>query len=451
MGQYSVRPPEEVLNILKTFKERGFDAYAVGGCVRDSVLGLAPKDWDIATSALPEDTKRLFDKTADTGLKHGTVTVRTDGRAFEITTFRVDGIYGDGRHPDKVEFTGDLEDDLGRRDFTMNAMAWDEEAGIVDPFGGKDDIAAKIIKTVGDPGERFREDGLRMLRAIRFAARLDFDIHGETLEAISENKELIGNVSNERIRDELTGILTSGHPMKFRLLKETGLLALILPELEACFRTPQNNPHHMYNVGEHSLRAAAAVKSDAVLRWAMLLHDTGKAVTRTTDEKGIDHFYGHVSRSVEIAGSILRSLRFDNKSMDKIIRLIKHHDREIVPRPRPVAKAVNAVGEDIFLDLLDVKRADKSAQISSDVQKGLEYMDLIEKIYNDMKMEKYCFELKDLAINGEDLIRMGFKEGKEIGRTLDILLDKVMENPSLNDKKLLIGIASGRLKEQKNI
>jgi tRNA nucleotidyltransferase (CCA-adding enzyme) len=436
-----IQPPEKVLNILRTLKENGCEAYAVGGCVRDSVLGRTPKDWDITTIALPFFVKELFTKTIDTGLKHGTVTVMLEGEAFEVTTFRIDGQYEDGRRPNKVEFTANLEDDLRRRDFTMNAMAWNDERGIVDPFGGMKDIAAGIIKAVGKPGERFSEDSLRILRAVRFAARLGFEIENRTLKAAKEQSSLISNVSSERIREELTGILTSDHPMKFMLLKEIGILKLILPEMEACFNTPQNNPHHAYGVGEHTLRAVAACVNDKNLRWAMLLHDTGKAVTHTTDEKGIDHYYGHPAKSVEIASGILGRLKFDNRSTDRILRLIKYHDREIAPVPKAVAKAVNVVGEDIFPDLMNVKRADKSAQIPKDIKKGLEYVDRIEGIYNELKEKRQCLKLSDMAINGNDLIDMGFEQGKEVGRVLGLLFEKVLDDPALNERRLLTELA----------
>ncbi len=437
-----IRPPENVLDILRIFRENSYDAYAVGGCVRDSVLGKEPKDWDIATNALPAAIKALFEKTIDTGLAHGTVTVMLKGEAYEVTTFRIDGKYEDGRHPTRVEFTGRLEDDLRRRDFTMNAMAWKEESGIVDPFDGMKDIAAGVIRAVGKPGERFREDALRMLRAIRFAARLGFEIHCETLEAICENSGLINSVSSERIREELNGILSADNPMKFDILRETGLLKLILPEFEACFNTPQRNPHHVYNVGEHSLRAVTAIEPDKCLRWTMLLHDTGKAVTRITDDKGIDHFYGHPEKSMEIAGDILGRLRFDNRSISRILRLIKYHDREILPQPRAVAKAVHAVGDDIFLDLMKVKRADKFAQNPLDKQKGMEYVDLIESIYNKLKTENNCLKLKELAVNGGDLIELGFEEGREVGQMLAFLFQKVLDDPALNDKKILSELAA---------
>jgi len=444
-----IQPPERVLNILRIFKENGFDAYAVGGCIRDSVLGTKPKDWDFTTNALPSEMKVLFKKAIDTGLKHGTVTVVLEGESFEITTFRIDGKYEDGRHPSHVEFTQQLEDDLRRRDFTMNAMAWNEVRGIVDPFGGRADISARLIRAVGEAGERFQEDALRMLRAVRFSARLGFEIYSSTLRAICDNCRMISNVSSERIREELNGTLTADDPMKFDLLRETGLMKLILPEFEACFNTPQHNPHHVYNVGEHSLRAVAAIENDKCLRWTMLLHDTGKAVTRFTDEKGIDHYYGHPAKSMEIAGGILARLKFDNRSIERILRLIKFHDREIAPQPKAVAKAVNVVGEDIFLDLLKVKRADKSAQNPADKQKGLEYVDSIENIYFGLKAEKSCLELKDMALNGRDLLGMGFKEGREVGRILSILFEKVLDDPTLNEKRFLAELAAELLVKKK--
>lgn len=440
-----IRLPEKVLNILQTLKENGWEAYAVGGCVRDSILGTEPKDWDITTNALPFFVKGLFYKTIDTGLKHGTVTVMLDGEAFEVTTFRIDGCYEDGRRPNSVEFTGRLEDDLRRRDFTMNAIAWNEESGIVDPFGGMEDIASGMIRAVGEPEERFSEDSLRILRAVRFAARLGFEVEKRTLLAAAVKSSLIENVSSERIRGELTGILTSEHPMKFRLLKDIGILKLTLPEVEACFHTPQNNPHHIYDVGEHTLHAVAACVNDRILRWVMLLHDIGKPVTWFTDDKGIDHYYGHPLKSMEMAKGILSRLKFDNKSTDKILRLIKYHDREINPAPKAVAKAVNVVGEDIFLDLMNVKRADKYAQNPKDIPKGLEQINQIEKIYFGLKSENCCLNPKDMAINGNDLIGMGFRQGREVGRALDYLFKKVLEDPSLNEKRFLSELAANLL------
>jgi len=440
-----VKINRDISQIFDIFKKNGFDAYVVGGCVRDSLLGKKPVDWDIATDAEPSRIKALFEKTVDTGIKHGTVTVIMNGQAYEVTTFRIDGKYEDGRHPSSVRFTGNIEDDLRRRDFTMNALAWNEEKGIVDPFGGVRDIEARLIRAVGVPGERFKEDALRMLRAIRFAATLDFEIHRETLEAIAENRELIRNISAERIRDELTGIITSPNPGKFMLLKETGLLEIILPEVNACFNTPQHNPHHIYNVGEHTMKTVESVENSPILRWTMLLHDTGKALTRTTDAKGVDHYYGHARKSEELSRDILKRLRFDNKSSDRVLRLIRYHDRQILPGSKYVARAVNAVGEDIFMDLMKVKRADTLGKNPDEVEKRLRITDMVEKIYLKLKEENYCLGLDDLAVNGKDLMEIGFKEGKEIGRVLNLLLDKVFENPGLNDKKKLLELARREL------
>ncbi len=442
---FSIEPPQDVLYILNVMKINGFEAYAVGGCVRDAALDRVPKDWDIAVNAAPAEVKKLFDRTLDTGIKHGTVTVMLGQEAYEVTAFRIDGIYEDGRHPSSVEFTGSLEADLRRRDFTINAMAWNPARGLVDPFGGMSDLKARCIRAVGDPDARFREDALRMLRAVRFAARLGFEIEVGTLEGMRKNSGLILNVSSERIREELTGILTSEAPGKLILLRDAGIMGLILPEVEVCFNVPQNNPHHVYNVGEHSIRAAAAVENDSCLRWTMLLHDTGKALTRTTDGDGVDHFYGHPDKSVVIAENILKRLRFDNKSIDSILRLIRFHDRDIIPQPKAVAKAVSVIGGDLFEDLLKVKRADKAAQNPGDVDEGVGYVDRIEKIYMELLEGNSCLRLSDLAVNGRDLIGLGFKEGREIGEALNLLFEKVIEDPSLNDKAVLMRLAAETL------
>ena len=443
--EFSIRPPQNVLYILDVMRDNGFEAYAVGGCVRDAVLGRAPKDWDITANAAPAEVKGLFSRTLDTGIKHGTVTVMLGGEAYEVTTFRVDGIYEDGRHPSSVEFTGKIDDDLRRRDFTINAMAWNPGRGLVDLFGGTSDIKARCIRAVGDPDERFHEDALRMLRAVRFAAQLGFEIEAGTLEGIRKNSGLIYNVSSERIRDELSGILTAEDTGKLTLLRDTGIMGLILPELEVCFDTPQNNPHHVYNVGEHSIRAAAAIENDRYLRWTMLLHDIGKPAARTTDGNGVDHFYGHPDKSLAIAENILERLKFDNKSIDRILRLIRYHDRDIMPQPKAVAKAVSMVGEDLFEDLLRVKRADKAAQNPADAGEGIEYIDRLGKIYRELLEGNSCLKLGDLAINGQDLIGLGFHEGREIGSTLAALFDKVLEDPSLNNKAALTRMAAEML------
>ena len=434
--------PEEVDSILKSLNHKGFEAYIVGGCVRDSTIGRAPADWDIATAARPEQVKGIFEKTVDTGLKHGTVTVMVGAESFEVTTFRVDGEYEDARHPSSVEYTTSIEADLSRRDFTINAIAFHPDKEFVDPFGGIPDIGRKLIRTVGRADDRFQEDALRMLRAVRFSAQLGFSMDDEILRSIKANSRLISSISSERVRDELTRILVSGEPMKFVLLEETGLLQYVIPEFQRCFDTPQNHPYHIYDVAAHSLHAVAAIENDRCLRWAMLLHDIGKSVTRTTDDKGVDHFYGHPVKSEALAEVILKRLRFDNRSIDRILRLVRLHDREIVPAQKAVAKAVCAVGEDIFEDLLKVKAADKMAQNPKYREKGLNTVAEVKRIYLDMKESGRCLALKDLAINGSDLIGTGWPQGREIGRVLKQLLEKVIDEPGLNRKDRLLELAS---------
>ena len=434
--------PEDVGSILKSLNQRGFEAYIVGGCVRDCIIGRIPADWDIATAALPEQVKGIFEKTVDTGLKHGTVTVMIGAESFEVTTFRVDGEYEDARHPSSVEFTTSIEDDLSRRDFTINAMAFHPDKEFVDPFGGISDIERKLIRTVGGPDDRFQEDALRMLRAVRFSAQLGFSVEDEILRSIRANSRLISSISSERVRDELTRILVSSEPLKFALLQETGLLKHIIPEFERCFETPQNHPYHIYDVALHSLHAVGEIENDRCLRWAMLLHDIGKSATRTTDEKGVDHFYGHPVKSEALAEVILKRLRFDNRSIDRILRLIRLHDREIVPTYKAVARAVCAVGEDIFEDLLKVKAADKMAQNPKYRDKGLHTVAEVKRIYLEMKGSGRCLGLKDLAINGSDLIGTGWPQGREIGRALKQLLERVIDEPGLNRKDRLLELAS---------
>lgn len=434
----SINLPQEVEFILNILNEASFEAFIVGGCVRDRILGNTPKDWDITTNAKPEEVRKLFEKTIDTGIKHGTVTVLINNQNFEVTTYRIDGKYTDNRRPESVEFTSSLECDLSRRDFTINAIAYHPIKGFVDPFGGITDINNCTIKTVGNAAERFNEDALRMLRAIRFSAQLNFNIEANTLEAIIASTLLIHNISPERIRDELTKILVSVHPEKLQLLRDTGLLRLILPEFDACFETTQNHPYHKYNVAMHSIKAVSSIDAETALRWTMLLHDIGKHVTKTTDKNNIDHFYGHPHESMIAAKSILERLRFDNKTINKISRLIKHHDRAIAATDKSIRKAIQAVGDDVFLDLLKVEEADAKAQNLELSAEKLNKLDKIEQIYLEIKEKRQCLELKHLAVNGDDLINLGFKPGLEIGTILNKLLDLVIENPALNNKETLI-------------
>jgi len=307
--------PDNVSFIINKLNTHGFEAFIVGGCVRDSILGRTPNDWDITTNALPQHIKSIFEKTYDTGIRHGTVSVAVDGENIEVTTYRIDGGYSDHRRPDSVKFTSNLKEDLARRDFTINAIAYHPEEGLVDYFEGLKDLESGVIRAVGDAEQRFHEDALRMLRTIRFSAQLGFNIERATFDAIARSAGLIKNISSERIRDEINKILISQNPMYFDYLYETGLLHHIIPELTVCYQTRQNNPYHVYNVAGHIMHTVNSVKNTSILRWTMLLHDIGKPSQMTTDDKGIDHFYGHQEVSAELADVILNRLRFDKDSI----------------------------------------------------------------------------------------------------------------------------------------
>jgi len=433
--------PPEALHIINTLNAHGFEAYAVGGCVRDSILGRKPQDWDITTNAKPHQIKGIFQKTVDTGIKHGTVTVLDGGCGIEVTTYRIDGEYKDNRRPESVQFTSSLTDDLSRRDFTINSIAYHPSEGIVDPFNGLEDIRNKTIRTVGHPDSRFHEDALRMLRAVRFSAQLDFEVHGDTLDAIKRNHSLIKNISWERTRDELTKLLTSEHPFRLALLHDTGLLQHVLPEFDLCFHITQNHPYHVYNVAIHTLHAVASIEATTILRWAMLLHDTGKAVTKTTDRNNIDHFYGHPKKSEEIAIRVLKRLRFDAKSTDLICRLIKHHDMDIKPTHKSVRRAVRSIGDDIFWNLLKVQEADRKAQNPEKLPPRQKMLNEIRNIYREIKESNQCLSLKELAIDGSDLLKAGFSQGPHIGKVLNRLLDAVIDDPELNRRDKLLELA----------
>ena len=438
--------PNSVKFILEKLNNAGFSAFIVGGCVRDALLGLTPDDWDVCTSAEPHEIKKIFPKTIDTGIKHGTVTVIANGETIEVTTFRKDGDYKDNRHPETVAFTPSLEEDLSRRDFTVNAMAYNEKTGLVDLFGGINDLDKKIIKCVGDPEIRFTEDALRILRAVRFSAQKGFVIEENTLLAIKNLCALVNNLSVERIISEITKILVSDNPDKIKLLYETGVLEHIMPEMCRCFETQQNIKWHIYDVGMHSLVATSHVFPKPYLRFAALMHDWGKPKSRGLNPDGSDHFRNHAKESVVLAEEFLTKYKFSNLDKDRILRLIKHHDREIIPEKKCVRRALNIVGEDIFLDLLDLKRADCKAQNFTLTAPRMKTYEEIEALYYKIKEDGEAFSLKDLAVNGNDLMKLGFK-GKEIGEILNALLSHVLDFPCNNNKEFLIGFAT---KQRKN-
>lgn len=434
--------PEKVKYIIQTIQAAGFEAFAVGGCVRDSILGREPDDWDITTSAQPEEVKGLFRRTVDTGIRHGTVTVLIEKEGFEVTTYRIDGEYADSRHPEEVTFTTNLVEDLKRRDFTINAMAYNDDAGLVDVFGGIEDMEKKLIKCVGSPEERFGEDALRIMRAIRFSAQLGYEIAPDTVEAISKLVPTLQNISAERIQVELVKLISSPHPEYLRQAYEMGVTKVIFPEWDKAMETPQRNPHHCYSVGEHTLHAMEEVEADKVLRLSMMLHDIGKPETITKDEEGIHHFYGHAELGERMARQILRRLRFDNDTIYMVSKLVLYHDygNGVTPTSKIVRKAINKIGEDAFPRLFTIKKADLAAQSDYEREKKAEVLTKWEACYHQIVERKECVSLRTLAVTGRDLMDAGMSPGKELGETLQKLLEIVIEKPEANTKDYLLSL-----------
>ena len=433
-----IKMPDNAKKILDTMHKAGFEAYVVGGCVRDALLGREPMDWDITTNALPEDTKKLFRRTIDTGIEHGTVTVMMGKEGYEITTYRIDGKYEDNRHPSEVTFTKNLTEDMKRRDFTINAMAYNEEEGLIDKFGGVDDLNNRVIRCVGEPMERFSEDALRIMRAVRFSAQLDYSIEVRTAAAVKELAPTLKKISAERIQVELIKLLESDHPEKFMDLYELGITKVILPEFDTCMVTKQKNPHHVYDVGTHIVKSLEYVRADKVLRLSMLLHDIGKPATIKSDEEGIDHFHGHAELGAKMAHSIFRRLKFDRETMDRVCNLIKYHDYRFPAEPRNVRRAINKVGVEDFPLLLEVKYADTMAQSMYYRKEKLEALEEIRKLYDTIIEEKECVTLKQLAVGGRELIALGISPGKQIGDILSAMLSDVIDNPEHNTKEYLL-------------
>lgn len=437
-----IKLPQKVKFIIDTITQAGYEAYAVGGCVRDSILGREPDDWDITTSATPMQVKELFRRTIDTGIQHGTVTVMLEKEGFEVTTYRIDGKYEDSRHPKEVIFTPSLEEDLKRRDFTINAMAYNEKDGIIDLFGGMEDIKNKRICCVGEPKERFSEDALRIMRAVRFSAQLGYAIEENTAAAIKELAPTLKNISAERIQVELVKLVTSPNPDFLRIAYEQGVTAVIMPEFDRIMATEQNNPHHCYSVGEHTLHAMKSVAADKVLRLSLLFHDFGKAETKTIDEKGICHFHGHPQVSEELTRKILHRLRFDNDTLHKVSKLVLYHDygNGVVPTDRIVRRAVNKIGDELFPLFLQVRQADLDAQSEYKRDEKQKNLDLWKQKYQELHERGDCVSLKMLSVTGSDLIQAGMKPGKELGETLNKMLEIVLDNPEMNTKEKLLNL-----------
>ena len=433
-----IQLPAKVHHIITTLQKHGYEAYAVGGCVRDSILGRRPDDWDITTSAAPFETKALFEKTFDTGIEHGTITVLLGKEGFEVTTYRIDGKYEDNRHPTEVTFTRNLSEDLLRRDFTINAMAYNEQDGLVDLFGGMQDLENKVIRCVGNAEARFSEDALRILRAVRFSAQLGFGIEEETQEAIRKLSPNLASISAERIQTELIKLLVSPHPERIREAWELGITPVIMPEFDAIMETTQETPHHAWSVGEHTIRAMQQTERDKVLRLTMLFHDMGKPAMKTVDEDGCAHFKGHSPVSEKIAKDIMRRLKFDNDTMRKVTKLVCYHDYRMPAEAKNVRRAMNKIGEDLFPYYMKVRRADVIAQSDYQRKEKLENLDAIEALYKEILEKKECVSLKTLAVTGNDLIQAGIEKGPEIGRVLGMLLEEVIEHPEWNTKEILL-------------
>lgn len=430
--------PKNVDIAINLLQSAGFEAYAVGGCVRDSLLGKTPNDWDITTSAKPENMKSVFADfhCIDTGIKHGTVTVVIDGEPLEITTFRLDGEYEDNRHPKSVTFTSDLGADLGRRDFTVNAMAYSKKTGTVDLFGGQNDLKNKIIRCVGDPDRRFNEDALRILRALRFASALDFEIEEKTAQSLLKNRALLGNISEERIAKELLK-LVCGKGAKRILTDFAPVLFEILPELQPMYKNSHDNPHHCYDIYEHTLIAVESIDPEPTLRFATLLHDCGKPAVKKFDENGVAHFYGHQRISAEISAQILARLKVSNKFRDEILFLVSNHDRwELYENTEKMPRYLSKFGLDGVLNLLKVMRADVLAQ-SPEYRYRLDQIADAEETAKNLAAQKPCLSLSELQINGRTLMDIGIPQGRKLGAVLAQLLDEVIDGVTKNTQEAL--------------
>ena len=444
MNPIRITLPPSVSFAIERLESAGFEAYAVGGCVRDSLLGREPNDWDITTSARPEQTAACFSdkRTIETGIQHGTLTVLVDGEPLEITTYRRDGDYVDNRHPVSVTFSSHLEDDLSRRDFTVNAMAYHPERGIVDPFGGQDDLAHAVIACVGDPSTRFHEDGLRILRAIRFASVLGFSIDPHTAEEIHACRSLLSNIASERIRVELVKLICGKGAVEI-LREYRDVLAEFIPEMAACFDFDQNCRYHCYDVYEHTLHAIEVEETrDPVTRLAILLHDIGKPLCYTEDAEG-GHFKGHGPIGVELSRRILHRLRFDNATIDAVVRLVDYHDRAFPAEERSVKRLMQKLPDEDILRLMEVQRCDRVAH-AAPYNIPSPTLEEIPRIMRRLRAEGACLSLKTLAVNGQDLIALGMRPGPALGTILSALLDDVVEGRLPNEREALLNEIKNR-------
>lgn len=434
--------PDHARTILRRLNAAGHTAYVVGGCVRDALLGREPKDWDICTSAAPEQMKAIFadEHVVETGLQHGTLTVVLDHIPYEVTTYRLDGAYTDHRHPDGVTFVSDVREDLSRRDFTVNAMAYHPNEGVIDAFDGQADLAARVIRCVGDADRRFEEDALRILRALRFASVYDFSVDPNTACAIHALYPTLKDVAAERIRVELGKLLCGSGAV--RILREyADVITFVLPELAPCVNFDQRTPYHRYDVYEHIIRSVGNAPSSETLRLTMLLHDSGKPARFTVDENGVGHAYGHQKVSRDLAEQALARLRVDNSTRDRVLLLVEHHDMPLSDDPHLLKRRLNQFSEETLRQLFAVQRADNLSKGTLPSDEVNARFDRLTQALDHLLATHPCVTLKDLAVNGTDLGRAGFPKGKLLGDCLRMLLDRVMADELPNDRDALLSAA----------
>ncbi|MEG0900144.1 MAG: HD domain-containing protein [Oscillospiraceae bacterium] len=440
----NINIPNSVSSIISSLEKNGFEAYIVGGCVRDSLLGLEPNDWDICTNAKPEQVKLCFSdnvKIIETGIKHGTVTVIIEHQPYEVTTYRVDGDYSDNRHPNEVKFVSNIKEDLSRRDFTINAMAYSSSTGLIDYFNGRNDLDKKLISCVGNSDKRFVEDALRIMRALRFASTYGFVIANSTQISLKQNKELLTNISAERINIELCKLLC-GKGAEYILSNYAEILCVFIPEIKDIINFQQHNPYHNLDVWQHTIKSIVSIPQEVVLRLTMLFHDIGKPLSYKSDEQGIGHFYCHAQYSSDIATKILKRLKFDNDTILQVNKLILYHDADIQPQNSHIKHWLNKIGEQSLRQLIQVKQADIMAQNIEYRDSRLAKLKEVTNCIDYVIEQQQCFSLNDLAVNGNDLIDAGVPQGLQIGIILNKLMDKVIDEQVVNEKSELLKLIS---------
>ena len=446
-----IRIPENAKKIIGLLEEAGYEAFVVGGCVRDAVFGRTPSDWDITTQALPEEMLTVFRDlhVVPTGLKHGTVTVVMDGENYEVTTYRVDGEYKDSRHPESVEFVRDITEDLSRRDFTINAMAYSDERGFVDHFGGMEDLERGVIRCVGDPEKRFSEDALRILRCVRFASQLGFSIEEETARAIYDTLPLLGNIAAERIRVEFEKLLCGARAGKV-LEEHREVIASFIPEIRPMFDLDQENPFHLYDVWMHTVHAVSAAEAPGVderlLKLAAFFHDIGKPPCKVVD-RGWGHFYHHEHVGADMTDEIMRRLRFDNETRKTVVMLIKKHGTVFNPNGKQARRLMAKMGEDDLALLIALEKADVSAQHPDYVEERLENIGVFEEKVRELAEGEQCFRMGDMKVDGRDIMALGVEQGREIGRIKNELFERVVEGLLENDREVLLAEAKTLVSE----